>query len=211
MKLLIALLFTSSISISTFAKSKVDKYFELGTSLDWNKETTTVGGVDSNTTNFTIQATKGYIFKKHWDVSLGFKYISKSNQKVLDLSPKSYAAQVAVKYVFSKRPGLVRHHHKTWMTPYVGLAYQWRRYSPHAIPHPVTGLPVPDRSAKTVEPGYVASLGVRCFMKKNMAVTWDLSYRTAKQITTDKGSGAEELKNIKVTELNPSLSFVYFY
>lgn len=210
MKLLIALLFTLSISVFASAKAKVDKYFELGTSLKWKKTRLSspdvAGGEEVSA--LEIRATKGYIFKKHWDVSFGVKYSKSGEDQGLGAGkgkgPKGYGAQLGFKYVFNKRPGLMKHHHKTWMTPYIGVAYQWRRFSPHFVEPTSTII------AKTLEPGYLVSAGVRCFMAKNLAITWDLSYRMAKRVTTNKTSGAE-LANFKVREINPSMSFVYFY
>lgn len=208
MKLLIALLCTLSLSVSALAKKsqKVTQYFELGTSFSLGK--TKVQGKE-DAVNFVLQASKGYIFNNRWDLSLGLRYAESGADKTIKpkSNPKQYAAQVAVKYLFKKRPGLIKHHHhKSWMVPYVGLAYQWRRFSPHIVPTDKKAL----TGAKTLEPGYLVSAGVRCFMKKNLAMTLDISYRKATRVTTIKASGAE-LANTKITELRPSLSFVYFY
>lgn len=206
MKLLITLLFASSISISTFAKSKVEQYFELGTSLNWNTETVTVDEVDEKLTSFTLRATKGYIFNKHWDVSLGAQYQKLAElEKQFGKDVKSYGVRLGVKYVFNKRPGFIKRHHKKWMTPYVGVAYQLTRLSPHDAVSETLVV-----KAKTEIPTYIVSAGIRCFMTNNLAIVWDLSYSTGKQITTGKDSG-EEFNNLKVTQLNPSISFAYFY
>ncbi|MBE8162850.1 MAG: porin family protein [Bdellovibrionaceae bacterium] len=203
MKLLIALLFTLSMSVSAAAKSKVVKYFELGTSLDWNKKTVSKGDKETKQANFTLQATKGYIFKKHWDFSLGLKYAKLAEDQIAGKDVKRYGARVSVKYVFNKQAPLVKHHHKTWMTPYLGVGYQWFRLSPH-------GIGDSKIVAKTEIPSYILSAGIRCFITKNLAATWDLSYYTGKQVTKNKATRAE-LSNLKIAELNPSLSFVYFY
>lgn len=218
MKLLITLLFTLSISISTFAGSKVKKYFELGTSLDWNKETRIAdNGTDSKNSektlsNFTLKATKGYIFKERWDLSLGVQYKNLAKDQVLSMDGKdvkAYGVRVAIKYVFSKRPSLIKHYHKRWMTPYLGVAYQLSRLSPHGRLGPDGNL-VSGIILKTEKPSYILSAGVRCFKTKNLAVTLDLSYIVGKQISTNKSDG-KEMANVEFKEINPSLSFVYFY
>ncbi|MBE8221716.1 MAG: hypothetical protein HAW60_03195 [Bdellovibrionales bacterium] len=213
MKLLIALLFVSSIAMPTFAKRKarkhrvvknqVDKYFEIGTSIDISKETNTAGTVTSDKeNNITLRAAKGYIFNKKWDVSLGVQYKRLAEYKNLGLEPKAYGAKLAVKYIFKKRPSLVKHYHKTWMTPYVGAAYRWIRVSPFGA--------TKASSLKLEEPGYILSVGTRCFMTKNLAATFDLSYIVGKKVITNTINGTE-IKNEKTKEINPSLSFVYFY
>lgn len=208
MKLLIALLFT--LCMTNLALAKVSNYFELGTSLQWSKSEVT--GVNRDIfRNIILQVTKGYIFKEHWDISAGVRYAKLSEDQVRGDNVKQYAAQFGVKYLFGKYPGLIRNHHKAWMTPYVGLAYQWRRLSPHGVPNPqFPGTLVPELVVKTLEPGYLISAGIRYFVKKNLAITWDLSYRKAKRVTTNKANGTE-LASDKVTDINPSLSFVYFF
>lgn len=212
MKSLIALLFILSMSLSAFATSKVDQYFELGTSLDWNKSTSIAKDSSEKVQhNLTIQATKGYVFKKHWDFSLGLRYAKlAADQAKHGNGTKRYGARVGLKYVFSKRPSFIKHYHKTWMTPYVGVAYQWGRLSPHTIVVPISAEQTIELQAKTEVPSYIASVGVRCFMTKNLAITWDLSYSKGKTVTTNKAS-LMKLKNENFTEIKPSLSFVYFY
>lgn len=215
MKLLIALLFTLSLPTFAFAKAqhKIKKYFELGTSFSLNTEK--VNGVEEDSI-LVLQASKGYIFNNRWDVSLGLKYMYKKSDQTSAMNapgatkqaikPKSYAAQLAVKYIFKKRPGLIKRHHKTWITPYLGVAYQWRRFSPHAV-NISKGV---DVNSQTTEPGYIVSAGFRCFMTKNLAATWDLSYRKAIRTTQVKSSGAK-LATVNIKEWKPSLSLVYFY
>lgn len=196
MKLLIGLLLLT-LSTVTFAGHKVERYFAVGPNLHWNSTTTTTNGVDTKSSSFGFGVSNGYIFNKHWDLFVGLNYGQSSGSDA-----KTYGGKVGVKYIFNKRPGLIKHHHKTWMTPYVGVSYDATRMSPQELED--------DEVAKTTNSGYAVSVGVRCFMRANLGVAWDLSYHVSDKVQTNKTSGAE-ISNLKTKQIVPSISFFYFY
>lgn len=202
MKLLILLLIIQ-IPIASIAikKSKPIQYFALGSSLDWNlQKTKTKQGSVNNTqdTNFTIGFAKGYIFHRHWDLSVAVQFKQFSVDKTISNNPKSYSAMTGVKYIFDKSKMTTQYYHRNSMTPYLGLAFKWTQFSPYLQE---------GQTAKTTELSPMLLAGLRYFMTSNLAISGDISYHFSYSSTKVSGN---VLKTNK-TEIEPHIRFIYFY
>lgn len=200
-KLLSLLLFVLQIPALTFAKNKATQYFTLGTSLDWNIQKIKLKQDGLTTTKFnnlTLRFAKGYILNKHWDWSANLQFKKLGVDETSLNRPKSYSVGSTVKYLFNKYSVIKRHYHNDFAIPYLGLGFKWSRFSPHIEEGKI---------AKTRELSSILSAGVRYFVTSSLAITGELSYSFIKASTKIENN---KLK-INKTEVDPEISFTYFY